>query len=131
MRRFGISSDKISMDEVQNLQSAPMGMVSHPWRELLHGVIPGGTKVVATRVVRPQTADPKRVARDFDAECKKLKLVSDYAIFIKYSACHSIPFPSYQNWKHLPSLVVLISTKIIFEGNDYTIMFKFFGMSSS
>ncbi|XP_063713367.1 integrin-linked protein kinase-like [Symsagittifera roscoffensis] len=76
MRRFGISSDKISMDEVQNLQSAPMGMVSHPWRELLHGVIPGGTKVVATRVVRPQTADPKRVARDFDAECKKLKVFS-------------------------------------------------------
>ena len=75
MRRFGISSDKISLDEVQNLHAAPQGMVSHLWRELLHGVIPGGTKVVATRVVRPVTADPKRVSRDFDAECKKLKLV--------------------------------------------------------
>ena len=30
-----------------------------------------------------------RVARDFDAECEQLKLISDYAIFIKYSACHS------------------------------------------
>ena len=65
---------KLSLEEVQDLYPAPFGLCSHPWREIFHGIIPGGTPVVATRIIPPISADPKRVSRDFDSECKKLRL---------------------------------------------------------